>query len=244
MSSDYSAHFGDHLPLSCLSFNIYTELSRWIQSIPEDQQKNIEVEFKFGTILSRATGQRIEIPIISPALVSLTEEHHFESSISISNHCSVNKLMNRYYCKLFQAGSPAKHRHDRITDKFYRTNSGKIRASFQDAKCVSKISKNTLHHFHIHYPNAQYDVRLSINIEKPLNDYPLENALPIFTRFKDRVSYLIPEFGSIDLSKVDEIETSRTNYELEIEINPSTLGSNTLINVIGLIDWIQCSFKV
>lgn len=243
MSDDYSVHFGDHLPFSSLSFNIYTELLKSLEDIAENQRKNLEIEFKFGTILSRTTKRRINIPIFSPALISLSEDHHFESAISCPNHYSANKLLNNYYCTLCQSGYRAKYQHDKIADKFYRTEFGKIRASYVDDKCLSKLSKSNVCHLHIHYPNALYDVRLSVNIECPFNEYPLENAAPIFTRFKDRLSYLFPDFCTIDLTKVDEIEFSRTNYELEIEINPSKLESRTLINVVNLIDWLQSTFK-
>lgn len=240
--SEYSSFFEEHSPLSSLSFNVYSQLTNILGKVDKKDLENLEIEFKFGSILNKMTKRRINIPISSPAIVSFTEEYFFESSIPGHSYKIANSLFNSYFCRLCDSGCQAKYSHEKLTDKFYKSDFGKIRTTYKDGECRSIINKKNLLHIHLFYPNAQYDVRLSLNIENSFENRYMENSSCIFTRYKDRLSYMFPNFATVDLTMVKKSDSEQPVFELEIEIESANFGSEPFINAINMIDWVQSSF--
>lgn len=242
-SNSYTSYFGNYNHLSSLGSNVYFRMMENLNKYSLNDLGNVEVEIKFGTLLDKVTKNRIYLPISSPVLLNPDTDFYFESYISGSNHKTANSTLNEYYRHLCENNLKAKYKHDKILDRFYKVDHEKIRASFINEACSEIISKKNIFHMHVHYPNAPYDIRLSVNREIPRPESLITDGDMIYSRHKDRLSYILPLFAKIDLTMVHETDNPRPIFELEIELSPEGICEKMYIDAINMVDLLQTSFK-
>ncbi|KAK9450128.1 CYTH-like domain-containing protein [Limtongia smithiae] len=164
-------------------------VSSWIYAnvvgMPPETQAQIEVEAKVGLILSKATQQRLVLPVDTEVLLNmdmLSGQVNFESDVSAVQFQAYNEFMNDCLHKSERWPLPIKYEHKRTRDEFYTVrpppgafnapssrHESRVRVSI-DARTdevVSQIIKTRVRDLMIHCPGSKFDIRISLNIEKP-----------------------------------------------------------------------------
>ncbi|KNZ73077.1 mRNA-capping enzyme subunit beta [Termitomyces sp. J132] len=228
----------DSQPLPPLSLSILgvEPLDEFIKEIADfvhhmivnrpDVAGTVEVEAKIGVLRDKASGQRINLPVLVESIIAPDSiDCRFESNMSVNQHKHYNSLLNNLMTNSQPASSSQlKYSHLHLFDSFYPAAEGpaqdKIRVTRDEqtktvTACVRKIRLGDLN---VYSPKRAADWRVSVNLEVPVQ-HPLGS--PTHTRRKDRMSYAHEEFN-IDLTKVTSATSpnspSQTLYELELEI--------------------------
>lgn len=202
-----------------------------------------EVEAKYGTIVDRNTNTRLSLPVLNA--VVLNQDFHqnirFNSDISMNCHAQVNKLLNG---RVKEEPTRWKYKHIRVVDRFIENlpDGSKLRATVDESdmslQCV--ISKKRIADFHIHVPRSPFDIRITINVERPREVVGIEeqesfcNRPAMVERRKDRMSYhLDGGFLAVDLTQVKD--NGRILHELEVEAGSAeTLCRDSNLTIIFL----------
>jgi polynucleotide 5'-triphosphatase len=227
--------FSDIIDLSLISF-----LKKSVEEASqENDYKTLEVEIKFGSIRSKQSRQRIELPILLPSIIIPSRETYFESSISLNSHRLANLELNNAYKIIKSEISSIAYKHQKIKDVFYSEKDYKIRQSFSNDSSTCIVKKN-IKNLDIYYPGYPYDIRFSINSEIEVEPDALRGRRANFERLKDRISYNFPNFVNIDLTQV----TSDDNkvHELEIEFDMDSLASDLISESFTFVTWLQKLF--
>ncbi|KAK7205360.1 CYTH-like domain-containing protein [Myxozyma melibiosi] len=209
-----------------------------VSEMAAEVQAQIEIEAKVGTILSKETNQRLVLPVDTETLLNtdmLAGQIMFESDMGALQHKAYNAFMNECLRKAEQTQNPITYSHSKTRDTFYSipqvgysTRSApknerlRISTDVKTEKVVQKCIKTRVRDLMIFCPGSKFDVRISLNIEKPENMDPLPGTKQAIERVKDRVSYVHLN-SRIDLTQV--VAHNKTTHELEIELDmPDTLS--------------------
>lgn len=182
-----------------------------------------EVEAKLGRFLDKTTGERINLPVYSETILSESSNwYRFESDIPVALHRHFNSLLNKEVSK-----SRLSYKHVRSVDSVYSSGSSKCRVTTDEkGNFIECIEKRRVSDLAIFFPNAPFDVRISINQEAPV---PRPAGSPFMDRRKDRMSYILAEHGlQVDLTQVRQSGEASPRHELEMEfLQPQLLASST-----------------
>ncbi|KAI0726249.1 mRNA triphosphatase CET1 [Fomitopsis betulina] len=183
----------------------------------------VEVEAKIGVLKDKASGQRIQLPVlVETILMPNSVDSRFESNMSSMQHKHFNELLNGLkIAPPPTATSGISYTHLRLIDSFYQSpdSRDKIRVTRDEKtgkveQCVRKVRLGDLDIFS---PKRAADWRISVNLEIPV---PPPIGTASHTRRKDRLSYTHEEFN-IDLTQVTSSTSSGAKpevfHELEIE---------------------------
>lgn len=186
-----------------------------------------EVEAKLGRLLDKSTGSRIHMPILSEVVLNESSSwYRFESDIPVALHRHFNSLLNDEVAK-----KRLTYKHIRTVDSIYSgAGLSKCRVTWDDkGNFVECIEKRRVADLAIFFPNAPFDIRISINEEVPM-------AKPVgmasMERRKDRMSYVLSCDDStslqVDLTQVKQSGESVARHEMEMEfLSPRILASST-----------------
>ncbi|KAG4302881.1 hypothetical protein PCANB_000827 [Pneumocystis canis] len=218
---------------SFLNFIPHDELTRVISDFlfhkcTVESFKYIEIEVKMGQIVDLMTKERLRLPVLTETIINNDELRvKFESNMTESQHKYFNVFLNTSFQKSQiklkgQSRIPMKYKHTREIDRFYSNIS--LDQSFQDrirvttekktGQVISRLIKTRIASLNIFSPRTQFDWRISINTERPVEPQPLGTL--IMERDKDRLSYL-HQYCKIDLTQVVS-ENGPKTHELEIEL--------------------------
>jgi hypothetical protein len=165
---------------------------------------NFEIEAKLGTIIDRATNERVYYPIRHGECV-MSEEARvaFRSSMNENQHRELNNWLNHQVQASHHRNPRAasrlevKYKHRREIDRFYELPSQlygrlpycvssllqtkaplKVRITYeqQTNEVLAKIVKARIADLHVHMPHMPLDCRISINFEWDW-DGPVEEIL-------------------------------------------------------------------
>ncbi|KAK9465349.1 CYTH-like domain-containing protein [Lipomyces arxii] len=208
-------------------------VSSWIYAniadLAPEVQQTLEIEAKVGTIMSKQTRQRLILPVDTETLLNtdmLAGTIEFESNVGGIQHKAYHKFLNQCLQQSEKWEMPITFEQLSLRDIFYdvprnhssEQKSGKIRVSI-DTKTdtvVQKIRKSRIRDLMIYFPGSKFDVRISLNTEKPELDDPLPQYRTNNDRIKDRVSYM--RYNSrVDLTQVTG--PGHKSHELEIELD-------------------------
>ncbi|KAJ3085266.1 hypothetical protein HK102_000161 [Quaeritorhiza haematococci] len=178
---------------------------------------HIEVEAKLGLLIDKHTRQRIQLPIVSEAVLKDDGSFRFESNMTMAQHHHFNNLLN----SLVVPGCKLRYTHRKEVDQFYRNRGSKIRVSVDEKTGQvipgGVVEKKRIADLNVHMPNAPLDYRISVNVEMPAKQ-PSDDQIPEFRREKDRLSYR-HEICQVDLTQVKSVKRGDTElmHELEVE---------------------------
>lgn len=218
---------------SFLNFVPHDELTRLITDflfhncIPESF-KYVEIEAKIGQIVDLMTRERLRLPVLTETVINSDElKIKFESNMTETQHKYFNRFLNTSFEKSQiknkgQNRIPMKYRHTKEVDRFYSNlsydqnlqNRIRVTTDKKTGQVISRLIKTRIASLNILSPRSQFDWRLSVNIEKPVEQVPLGTL--VMERDKDRLSY-IHQYCQIDLSQVVS-ENGPKTHELEVEL--------------------------
>lgn len=159
----------------------------------------IEIEAKFGSLVSKQTGKRLDLPVISETILNdQMIMFNFISNMTMSQHSQFNQLLNYHTSQ----NSKLKYTHTRIVDEFLNVPQlGKCRRSIDQAtnQTLYMIMKTKVADLHILVPNSPFDIRVTVNLESTVKP-DFEGKVSI-KRKKDRMCYKMFPF-EVDLTQV------------------------------------------
>lgn len=209
--------------------SVVRTIAQWIYAnfveIPDENRKHIELELKFGTIMDKRAGHRIDINVSTECVYTNTSNTYFDMGVhevGWKEMCLfLDELETAYQDELKRNPSATKAKRKfstletDVTDTFYQVSNRNeqpksIRISRDNALNPPRyvgINKQRLSDLYIHNPSSMYDLRLSLSYENPLPDSSVEPIVkrqqPSLTRVKKRNSWSHrPTVTTFDLTRV------------------------------------------
>lgn len=195
-------------------------LFKWLQRflVNGPRRGQFEIEAKLGYLVDKTTGNRVCLPVCSETILSDDGSwYRFESNIPTALHKHFNLLLNEQVSR-----RKLTYKHTKTVDILYKglDSKNKARKTVDETdKLIECIEKRRISDIAIFFPNAPFDIRISINEEIPITPSQLSGS-PLFERRKDRVSYTSPLGMQLDLTQVKQ--SGETKHELEIEVIDAT----------------------
>lgn len=234
-------------------------VAEWVYAnfteIPNDQRQNVELEAKFGLIVDKRSGRRIDISVASECIFTDKANTHFDMGVHEVGWRAMcdflDELERKYQEENRKSNTKTKHKFSRlesdVTDRFYeiseRNSQPKTMRVSTDALLKRQwgINKQRLSDLYIHNPLCMHDLRLSLLYEHPIPETSLESIVskhqPVLTRAKKRTSWSHrPTVTTFDLTKVQtprelknmkgkKIVDQDTSFEVELEVDTPELFS-------------------
>ena len=199
-------------------------LQDWLSAHIDPNSKQAEfyeVEAKLGMLIDRGTRERVVLPVTTETVLASGQWFSFESDLPMSLHQHFNGLLNRQV----QAHALT-YSHLRTVDRIFEGSSSGMKYRVSTGEGMPKpiaIEKRRVSDIAIYFPNAPFDIRISINLELPI---PMPIGVPLKERQKDRISYKSSDGLQVDLTQVKQSGELKPRHELEIEcMNPIGLIS-------------------
>lgn len=228
-------------------------VAEWVYAnfteIPNDQRKNVELEIKFGLIVDKRSGRRIDISVASECVFTDRANTHFDMGVHEVGWRAMSDFLDELERKFQEdarkAPQKTKHKFSRlesdVTDQFYEIKERNaqpksIRVSTDTLlKRQWAIHKQRLSDLYIHNPLCMHDLRLSLLYEHPVPETNIESIVSknqqVLIRLKKRTSWFHrPTVTTFDLTKVQtprelknmkgkKIVDQDTTHEVELEMD-------------------------
>ncbi|GIZ38955.1 hypothetical protein CKM354_000235000 [Cercospora kikuchii] len=253
----------------------------------DPKEGQIEIEAKVGRLFNKGNGQRFAMPVQNMVVISPQYAEvncSFESEMQQHEHKAMNDFLNKEvrnththpgrqklsyehleetdtFERLSKIGlnslPEAIHRRHLPRDPKMRTTTESSPKSGRMGQVKARIIKVKVADLHIYNPLADYDLRITMNVEcnlmradldpgalveAPTPDKPNQPA-----RVKNRLSYKhLNGIYQIDLTKVDQVGLA-PKFELELEVDAGALrkqlapllqgGESAFVQIVdGFID--------
>ncbi|KAM9929192.1 hypothetical protein OXX59_001345 [Metschnikowia pulcherrima] len=209
-------------------------IAEWLYAnfveISLENRQYVELELKFGTIVSKDTGARIDIGVSTECVYTNTSNTRFEMGVHEVGWTELKNFLEeleKQYAEMARK-DPSKPRRkfalteSNNTDYFYQITERnekprKIRVSKDNSLSPPRyvaISKRRVSDLYIHNPSSMYDLRLSLSIEFPVSDESIEPIMkknkPSLQRGKKRASYAhAPTVTRFDFTEVSSPRTTK-----------------------------------
>ncbi|PWN87772.1 mRNA triphosphatase CET1 [Acaromyces ingoldii] len=199
---------------------ISVKVGEWIAELGRDRE-NLEIEAKVGRIVER-DGSRVQLPVMSETIVQMQPGWRFESTMSESQHRSINNFLNR---AVEDRKRGIKYERQNEIDYFYRQEGGASVRVTRDAGTMQVkeggiVIKRRIADLNVICPNHDLDYRISINVEQPMSELPVGE--PDRHREKNRLHYTHQRL-CIDLTQVHMPDNPKQpSNELELEFRDAT----------------------
>ena len=203
-------------------------IAEWIYAnfieIRNDQRKFIELELKFGNIMDKRSGQRLDINVSTECIYTDTAGTYFEMGIhevGWKDMCEFLEELEKVYEDELRNMPPNKPKRKfgvlqtDTTDNFFHVSNRNeqpksVRISTDnllDPPRYLSIDKRRLSNLYIYNPSSMYDLRLSLSLEIPVPESESEPLMkksqPNLTRIKKRTSWThVPTVTRFDMTKV------------------------------------------
>jgi len=202
--------------------------AEWIYAnfanIEDSNRKNVELELKFGKIIDKRSGNRINLNVITECIYTNESDIRFDMEVEEIAWNDIRKMFDELE-KRFQEErrtNPSikdKRKFNMLesdqTDSFYQLGNKnehlrKVRISkdnLLDPPRYTAIQKERIADLYIHNPQSMYDLRLSLSLEVPVPEGNIEAIMsknqPQLQRGKKRVSFThTPTITQFDLTRV------------------------------------------
>lgn len=212
--------------------SITRTIAEWIfanfQDIADTNHKYVELELKFGTIIDKRKGSRININVATECVFTDHSNVTFDMQVeelAWNDLCKCfQELESGYQDELRKLGGMARNKPKRkfttlesdITDTMYQVEQGrnehprKIRVSKDNTlnpPRFTAIEKQRISSLYVHIPSSMYDFRLSLSLEIPIPetnvDLIMARNTPELIREKKRNTWThIPTISQFDLTRV------------------------------------------
>lgn len=227
--------------------DIVQAIQQWIYaqlvSIPIEDRSFVEIELKFGKLTGDNGVDRINLPISTETIYTNIDGHllpNIDESLfkelikhmltTTENNSDFNTLESEMIDSIYRINDFYNHKRPRFL---------RLSKDYKTGRIFEFIEKKNLSNLLIYTPRDAYDMKLSLNLEVPLDpkDEPPEkfvNETPIHMRRKKRCSYIHNDsYTRFDLTEVVNKKQSTLNdsdttkihntFEVELELNPQVL---------------------
>lgn len=227
--------------------DIVQAIQQWIYaqlvSIPIEDRSFIEIEMKFGKLTGDNGVDRINLPISTETIYTNIDGHllpNIDESLfkelikhmltTTENNSDFNTLESEMIDSIYRINDFYNHKRPRFL---------RLSKDYKTGRIFEFIEKKNLSNLLIYTPRDAYDMKLSLNLEVPLDpkDEPPEkfvNETPIHMRRKKRCSYIHNDsYTRFDLTEVvnrkqaslNDSDTTKIHntFEVELELNPQVL---------------------
>lgn len=203
------------IPRDLLKPIVKTLISCTKEELSVKERENIEIEARLGKIVDINSNERISLSTPHPVLIkSLDGNYRFRSGVSEEAY---DRILSRF----------KDNEHKRVLDRVIVHKNG--RYTFIDGKISSSIKKVRLKSFEIYNPYSEYDIRVSIRVEHPIEFKPIVDKRAIVERNRDRTSFLIDGF-SFDFTNIQSRD--RMSYEIEVEVVDLSYNKDDFISIM------------
>lgn len=197
-----------------------------------ENRQYMELELKFGTIVNKDTGARLDIGVSSECIYSSSATTKFVSGVHETGWTEMRNFLEELE-KAYQEESrknPAKPRRKFATtesdgtDYFYHVSERnemprKIRITKDNTLTPPRlvgIRKQRLSDLYIHNPSSMYDLRLSMSLEMPVEEGSVEPIMKknkaALQRMKKRTSWShAPTVTKFDFTEVRVPQTLKNS---------------------------------
>lgn len=221
--------------------SITRTIAEWIYAnfanIEDHNRKNVELELKFGKIIDKRTGNRLNLNVTTECIYNDPSNVRFDMEVEEIAWKDVRKLfeeLERAYqdekLKDPQHSGP-KRKFNMLesdqTDSFYQIGNKneqirKVRVSKDNLLSPPRftaIQKDRIGDLYIHEPKSMYDLRLSLSLEVPVPEANIESIVskhsPQMSREKKRTTWThTPTITQFDLTRVlipRDFKSKKTN---------------------------------
>lgn len=202
-------------------------IAEWLYAnfveISLENRQYVELELKFGTMVLKTTGARLDIGVLSECVYTKALEFRFEMAVHEVGWADMKTFLGdlekQYQEEVRKQPSRPRRKfavtESDTTDFFYHTSERnevpqKIRISKDNMLTPARyvgITKKRLLDLYIHEPSLMYDLRLSLSLELPVNEASIEPTMkkmkPTLQRGKKRTSYThAPTVTRFDFTEV------------------------------------------
>ncbi|CCG20521.1 Cet1 mRNA 5'-triphosphatase [Candida orthopsilosis Co 90-125] len=226
-------------------------IAEWVYAnfanIEDSNRQNVELELKFGKIIDKRTGNRINLNVITECIYTNDSDIRFDMEVEEIAWNDVRKMFDELE-KRFQEEKKTdpsirdKRKFSMLesdqTDSFYQIGNKnehlrKVRISKDNLlqpPRYTAIQKERIADLYIHNPQSMYDLRLSLSLEVPVPEGNIESIMaknqPQLTRDKKRVSFThTPTITQFDLTRVmiprefkNKAGKKVVNHEIKYEV--------------------------
>lgn len=210
--------------------SITKTIAEWIyanfRDIAEHNRKYVELELKFGTIIDKARGSRINLNVLTECIYNDHALVHFDMLVAEKAWDDIHRLfadLETLYQEDLKKAGPRHGKPPRkfntmdedMTDSFYHAgrpgeHPKSVRVSTDKTLNPPRhtaIEKQRLLDLYIHNPSSMYDMRLSLSLEMPVEESivaPLiSKGQPHLIREKKRNTWThLPTITRFDLTRV------------------------------------------
>lgn len=218
--------------------SVVRTIAEWIYAnfveIPLDNRQYLELELKFGTIIDKSTGRRLDIGVSTECIYTKQSDIKFDMGV----HEVGWKEMTNYLEELEKAFQEQKRKagggqgkqgrkfstlDSDVTDQFFQITERneqpkKVRISKDNTLTPPRyvaIEKKRISDLYIHNPMSMYDLRLLMLFEFPIPENSVEPILkknkPSLTRMKKRSTWShAPTITRFDFTKVSVPKTLKS----------------------------------
>lgn len=213
--------------------SIVRTIAEWIYAnfveIPLENRQYMELELKFGTIVDKTGGYRLDIGVSSECIYTKASEIRFDMGVHEVGWNEMKRFLDELE-KSFQEENRKNHQKLRrkfskletdFTDLLYQITERnerpkKIRISKDNMLNPPRyvgIEKKRLSDLYIHCPSSMYDLRLSLSLEMPVPEEKIEPTLKkkaAYTRVKRRTTFThAPTVTQFDFTAVLTPKTTK-----------------------------------
>lgn len=231
--------------------SVVRTITEWIYAnfieIPILNRKFVELELKFGTIIDKVAGRRLDINVSTECIYNNTSSIHFDSGVHEVGWNDMksffDELERQYQDELKKQSQSTNTKPKRkfsnfetdITDEFFQiVQRGETPKSIRISKDNTlnpprylAINKQRISDLYIHNPSSMYDLRLSLSFEHPIPENSIEpilkNNKPNLTRIKKRNSIdhrsTVTQFDFTRVLVPKEIKTKSGKLSVEYDQN-------------------------
>ncbi|KAL6942429.1 hypothetical protein ACO0QE_003604 [Hanseniaspora vineae] len=249
--------FTNVIPDDDLTKSVQEWIYATVVSISEEERPFLELEMKFGKLTGENQVDRINPPISTQSIYT-DIDGHLQPNVDSTVFEALTKYFNNQQQQATATGDKKTSFNvieSHTIDSVYRLNDFynhrrprflRLSKDYDTGRIAQFVEKKSIAQLLIYSPKDSYDMKISINLELPLNmnDEPpekFERETPIHLRNKDRISFIHNNsFTRFDLTHVinknmnsiskssltanDEQAKNITNtYEVELEINTPML---------------------
>ncbi|KAI5950745.1 hypothetical protein KGF54_003819 [Candida jiufengensis] len=232
--------------------SIIRTISEWIyanfSNIEDKNRKNVELELKFGKIIDKRTGNRVNANVITECIYTDQSNIKFDMEVEEIAFKDIRKLFDELE-KIHQEELKRNGNQEHLKKKFNMLESDKTDSFYQigqkgehlrririskdnllDPPRYIAIQKERIGDLYIHNPQSMYDLRLSLSLEIPVPEGNIESIRtknqPQLSREKKRTSFTHPStITQFDLTKVmipkefkNKSGKKIINYETKYEV--------------------------
>lgn len=239
--------------------SVVRTVAEWIYAnfveIPLENRQFVELELKFGTIMDKAAGKRLDLNVSTECIFTKSSAIHFDMGVhEVGWHdmqTFLEELEKLYQDENRKNSQKPKRKFNTLetdmTDLFFQINERNekpktIRISKDNTLNPPRyvgIQKKRISDLYIHNPLSMYDLRLSLSFEFPIAEGSVDPVMkrnkPTLQRGKKRCSWThTPTATQFDLTKVQIPKTMKNKLGKVVVENETSFEVELEIDTVEI----------